>query len=94
MKKKKNGKMEYSKILMTLILGVTLAVILFTMIIVSVTRDTSPLAYLIPAVFAETATATGFYYYKARAENELKIQNQMHKEEREHKMKMKQEGIE
>ena len=37
------------------------------------TSDTSPLAYLIPAVFAETAAATGFYYSKAKAENRIKL---------------------
>ena len=37
------------------------------------TGDTSPLAYLIPAVFAELATATGFYYSKAKAENRIKL---------------------
>jgi hypothetical protein len=37
------------------------------------TGDLSPLAYLIPSVFAELATATGFYYRKAQRENELKI---------------------
>ena len=37
-----------------------------------ITMDTSALAYLIPAVFAEMASATGFYYTKAKAENKIK----------------------
>mgnify|MGYP007025271743 FL=1 len=37
------------------------------------TMDTSALAYLIPAVFAEMASATGFYYSKAKAENKIKL---------------------
>ena len=37
------------------------------------TKDLSPLAYLIPAIFAELATATGFYYSKAKAENRIKL---------------------
>lgn len=37
------------------------------------TKDLSPLAYLIPAVFGELATATGFYYSKAKAENRIKL---------------------
>ncbi len=35
-------------------------------------RHVAP-AYLIPAVFAETAAATGFYYSKAKAENRIKL---------------------
>lgn len=35
-----------------------------------------PLAYLIPAIFAELATATGFYYSKAKAENRIKLRKQ------------------
>ena len=44
-----------------------------TLAIVWKTGDTSPLAYLIPAIFAELATATGFYYSKAKAENRIKL---------------------
>lgn len=87
-------KREFSKILITLILVVTLVIIIFAMVMIWRTNDTSALAYLIPAVFTETATATGFYYYKARAENELKIKRQVYEDERRHKIIMKQEGIE
>lgn len=48
-------------------------VTVFTMAVVWKTGDTSPLAYLIPAIFAELATATGFYYSKAKAENRIKL---------------------
>ena len=41
----------------------------FTMVMAWRTQDTSILAYLIPAVFAELATATGFYFRKAEKEN-------------------------
>ena len=37
------------------------------------TENLEPLAYLIPAIFAELATATGFYYSKAKAENRIKL---------------------
>lgn len=37
------------------------------------TNDLSPLAYLIPAVFAELGVGTGFYYSKAKAENRIKL---------------------
>lgn len=91
---RRRNKKEFSKVLVTLILVVTLAVIIFSMVMIYITKDTSPLAYLIPAVFTETATATGFYYYKARAENELKIKRQVYEDERRHKIIMKREEIE
>lgn len=66
-------KFEFSKIIMIVVGAVTFIVTAFTLIIVFATGDTSPLAYLIPAVFGEFATATGFYYYKAKSENQIKL---------------------
>ena len=66
-------KIEFSKIIMLVVGAVTITVTAFTLIIVKETGDTSPLAYLIPAVFAEFATATGFYYSKAKSENQIKL---------------------
>lgn len=66
-------KMEFSK---KVFIGVSIlvsVVVVFSMYMIWVTRDLSPLAYLIPSVFVELATATGFYYDKARRENEIKI---------------------
>lgn len=69
MKKKK----EFSKILWVtaLVHAVTLSV--FTMVVVFITGDLTPLDSLIPSVFAELAAATGFYYSKAKAENLIKL---------------------
>ena len=53
--------------------AVAFGVTAFTIFIVYNTGDTSPLGYLIPAIFAEMATATGFYYHKAKKENEIKL---------------------
>ena len=64
-------KREFSKIIISTVGAVTIVVTAFTL--VWRTGDTSPLAYLIPAVFAETAAATGFYYSKAKAENRIKL---------------------
>ena len=69
-------KREFSKVLLGCIGAVTLIVTAFTIAIVWGTGDTSPLAYLIPAIFAELATATGFYYSKAKAENRIKLRKQ------------------
>ena len=66
-------KREFSKVLIASVGAVTLVVTAFTLAVVWRTSDTSPLAYLIPAAFAELATATGFYYSKAKAENRIKL---------------------
>ena len=62
-------KVEFSKLIF---LGVSIATIAICRMI-WITMDTSVLAYLIPAVFAEMASATGFYYTKAKAENKIKL---------------------
>lgn len=67
-------KTEFSKKIFIGVSIVSLIVTGFTLYMVWLTRDTSILAYLIPAVFAELATATGFYYNKAREENIRKIE--------------------
>ena len=71
---KKKPKKEFSKIILGCVGAVTLVVTAFTLAIVWKTGDTSPLAYLIPAIFAELAT--GFYYSKAKAENLIKLRKQ------------------
>ena len=66
--------MEFSK---KIFIGITLGVLIvtiFTCYMVWITRDLSPLIYLIPSVFVELATATAFYYEKAKQENILKIE--------------------
>lgn len=71
--KKSKKKFEFSKLIIIVVGSVSLLLIGFTLAIIWKTGDTTPLAYLIPAVFAELATATGFYYNKAKAENRIKI---------------------
>ena len=77
MSRKRKGarkkKIEFSKVIFVGISAVTISVAVFACVMIWRTRDLSPLAYLIPSVFAELATATGFYYRKAQKENELKI---------------------
>lgn len=55
----------------------TISVVIFSCRMIYITGDLSPLAYLIPSVFAELATATGFYYKKAQKENEIKLPHYM-----------------
>ena len=68
-------KMEFSKKIMLVVGAVTILVTAFTLLMVWKTQDLSPLAYLIPAVFAELSVGTGFYYSKAKAENRIKLRN-------------------
>ena len=66
-------KKEFSKIILICVAIVALLVIIFACVMIAITKDLSPLSYLIPAIFAELATGTAFYYSKAKAENEIKI---------------------
>lgn len=61
--------METSKKL--LLFADTLLVVVYTaaIVIAYVCRDTSPFAYIIPAVSGLAATSHGFYYWKAKNEN-------------------------
>ena len=69
-------KVEFSKLVFMGVSIVTIAITVFSCRMIWLTMDTSALAYLIPAVFAEMASATGFYYTKAKAENKIKLMAQ------------------
>ena len=69
----KKEPIEFSKLIIIVVGAVTVLVTAFTLAMVWRTNDLSPLAYLIPAVFAELTAATGFYYSKAKAENRIKL---------------------
>jgi len=81
--KKQKKKIEFSKLIFAGVSTATAAVVVFSCRMIYVTGDLSPLAYLIPSVFAELATATGFYYRKAQKENELKIPHYLAEQRRE-----------
>jgi hypothetical protein len=71
MRKRNKGKKKiaFSKIIFAGVSIMTISVVIFSCRMIYITGDLSPLAYLIPSVFAELATATGFYYRKAEKEN-------------------------
>ena len=71
MKRRTKGKKKiaFSKIIFAGVSIMTISVVIFSCKMMYVTGDLSPLAYLIPSIFAELATATGFYYKKAEREN-------------------------
>ena len=66
-------KVEFSKLIFVGVSVLTVAITVFSCRMIWLTKDTSALAYLIPAVFAEMAAATGFYYTKAKVENKIKL---------------------
>lgn len=65
--------MEFSKKILIVAAIINILVIGFSCIMIVITRDLSPLCYLIPSVAGEVATGTGFYYAKAKAENKIKL---------------------
>ncbi len=68
----KRRRCETSKQLLIFSDTLAVAVTVISTVAVFVTGDTSPLSYLIPAVFGLTATSHGFYYWKAKNENMAK----------------------
>ena len=70
---KAKKKIEFSKLIFIGVSIVTVAITVFSCVIIWTTKDTTALAYLIPAVFAEMASATAFYYTKSKAENKIKL---------------------
>lgn len=73
-------KAEFSKKIIIFMTVFTVIITAYSLALMWKTGDTSPLAYLIPSVFAEYATATGFYYWKARSENKIKLLKQYGKD--------------
>ena len=72
-KKKRKKNMEFSKKILIFVGIVNIIVIVFSIVLMWRTMDTSPLCYLIPSVAAEVSISTNAYYSKARRENILKI---------------------
>lgn len=67
--------MEFSK---KIIIAVSLSasiIAIFSCVMIWITKDLSPLSYLIPSIFAELGIGTGFYYNKAKAENQIKLKS-------------------
>ena len=61
--------METSKKLLLFADTLLVVVCIAAIVIAYVCRDTSPFAYIIPAVSGLAATSHGFYYWKAKNEN-------------------------
>lgn len=65
---------SFSKLLCVTIMALTILIVIFTIILMIITNDLSPLEYLIPSVFVEASVISGFYSYKAKTENKIKLE--------------------
>lgn len=69
----KRRKKEFSKLIIVGAGLINLVVIVFTVIMIWMTGDLTPLCYLIPSVGAEFSAGTVAYYAKAKVENRIKL---------------------
>ena len=78
---KKNGahvkprKREFSKVITAIGLSLWVFVILFAIVMMMVTRDLSPITWVLGSVDAVVASITGFYFTKAAKENQIKLRS-------------------
>lgn len=73
MKIQRSKKREFSKTILRAVALATVVIVALSFILMWKTGDTTPLAYIIPGIFAELSAATGFYFWKAKAENQIKL---------------------
>ncbi len=64
---------EHSKILTWIVSAVIVVVTAFTLFMVYITQDLSPLDKLIEMTFGAFAVVLAFYFNKAKAENRIKL---------------------
>ena len=64
---------EFSKVILFVISAVLLVVIIFSMVMMAVTKDLTPLDWILGGLFSLADVAVPFYYWKARKENEIKL---------------------
>ena len=70
----KPEKMEFSKKIIIATLLFTIVVIVFSMVFMWTTGDSSGMGYLLTGMFAQASAASSVYYFKSKRENEIKLQ--------------------
>lgn len=73
MPKNTKRKIEHSKIITSGVLVLSAIVVLFTLVMIWRTEDTSVLSILIPSVETAFCLTAKHYYAKAAAENQIKL---------------------
>jgi len=72
-KKTNKPKFEFSKGVLIFSGSIFLAYLVYSAFLMWRTLDTTPLAYIVPAIGGTFGTALGFYYNKAKAEAKIKL---------------------
>ncbi len=78
--KKPKKKIEFSKLIVWFMSIIALIITAYTMYIVNITGDTTPLLTLISVWFTAYGVAMSFYYNKAKTENKIKLEKLYGKE--------------
>ena len=73
---KTKKKFEFSKLILLIYGVIEIGVVFFTLYMVYLTCDLTPLAYLIPSTAIVGATMVKNYYEKAKRENVIKLKKQ------------------
>ena len=71
----KEKRLEFSKLIAILAILMWLIVNFFGMVMMAVTRNLSPMVYVIASIDAVMACVCGFYYAKAKSENVIKLKS-------------------
>ena len=71
----KEKKLEFSKLIAILAILMWLIVNFFGMVMMAITRNLSPMVYVIASIDAVMACVCGFYYAKAKSENIIKLKS-------------------
>ena len=65
-----------TKAVMFIMMALTVATVIFSMVMAWRTLDASILITLLPCLFVETATCTGFYFWKRKVEDMIKMKQE------------------
>lgn len=79
--KSQKKKKEFSKVMLFYVTFFVSLITVTTLLIMIITKDTSPVQYLLTGWFTEFSVATGFYYNKAKNENIRKIEKTYEEEQ-------------
>lgn len=71
----KPRKREFSKVITAIGMTLWIFVILFAIVMMLVTRDLSPITWVLGSVDAVVASICAFYFKKAEKENQIKLRS-------------------
>ena len=71
--KVESGRLEFSKVIVVLSIIMWITVNVFGMVMMAITRNLTPMVYVLGSVDAVMAIVCATYSYKAKAENVIKL---------------------